>query len=250
MNCNDASILLHAYLDKQLDAANAHNFESHVKTCKKCSRLLANERALQISLQAALPYYQAPEHLEEKILNKLHDVHSIKTEVQTTKRSRLAVKTLAVACSLVLGVSSFMYYQHHENEGQLISEVLNGHIRALASSNLTDIRSSKADAINHWLKGKLDYAVKVPDLKELNFQLLGAKLDFIQKQKVASIVYSKNNKIINLFIWPSPDKADAVTEMHIKQGYKLVYWCKEYMNYWVISDVDEKTLMQVRKMIR
>jgi len=250
MNCQDSNKLLHAYLDKELDIVNTLEFEAHVASCKHCSLVLKNERNLQEGLRDALQYYQLPEGLEDKILSGLKSTDTNQVATKPLKITRmLPAKILTIACSVLL-VVSILVYQHQQQEELLISDVISGHIRLIASSHITDVISSDPVIVNNWLKSKLDYAAIVPDLEKLRFKLLGAKLEYLQNQRVASIVYSKNNKIMNLLVWPSADKADAEQEMHIKQGYKLVYWCKDYMNYWLVSDIDNDELKLVSSTLR
>lgn len=263
MKCDDTKKLVYAYLDMELDAANSLAFEQHVNSCIGCRKLLDEEKLLKRQLQDALPYYQAPEGMEDKVLgnlfgnnNQTSDERPDKTvsngllNTFMFKRNNLFSNTLALISVVMVVIFSSIYYQHNRVEEQIISEVLGGHMRSLSASFKADIKSSDTDAIASWLKGRLDYAVIVPSLEKLDYQLQGAKLEYIQKQKVASLIYSKNNKKLNLFIWPSLDQADADEEMHIAQGYRIVYWCKEYMNYWVVSDLDQSKLMQVSKALR
>ena len=71
MNGDDANKLVYAYMDMELDAANCLAFEKHVSSCKACHQRLDEEKALKSQLQAALPYYQTPDDLKDKILGNL-----------------------------------------------------------------------------------------------------------------------------------------------------------------------------------
>lgn len=257
MNCNETRNFLDAYIDNELDAANTQGIENHLGTCKACHKLLEIQNELRSIAQSSMPYHPAPAGLNERILSSLPDSGITKKAAGSPDDKRKVrdwksgwlnknwATGAAMAFSLVLTVSAVISYQHHQEEEHLMQDVLEGHLRSVSTEHLTDISSSSASVISTWLKSHLDYAPTVPDLTKQGLKLIGARLEYLQKRKVASVIYKKNGSIINLFTWPSPNVADAENEAHTRQGYKLVYWCQDYMNYWVISDLDKKSLSQV-----
>jgi anti-sigma factor RsiW len=63
MTCNEAEILLHALLDGELDAGNAHQVETHVENCPRCAPQLRAYRELQQAMSAAQLRFTAPASL-------------------------------------------------------------------------------------------------------------------------------------------------------------------------------------------
>src|SRR5207237_1150424 len=67
MTCNEAEILLHALLDGELDAGNAHQVEMHVENCPRCAPQLHAYRELQQAMPVAQLHFTAPTSLRRRI---------------------------------------------------------------------------------------------------------------------------------------------------------------------------------------
>lgn len=241
MNCDAAKPLLDAYLDKQLDAANTLAFEKHLSRCPGCQAIYDEQITLRQSIRDSLTYHYAPQGLHNKITSQLSaDIEVINTK-SGSKRPYLKTG-LSFAASLLLGYALVTTYLHHRTEELLIDAILSSHINALSANRLTDVQGSNAATLIPWLNSKLDYSPKVYNFTEQGFDLLGARLDSLPKQRVASLTYQHQHHLINVYTWPSPDVDDAEQETHYKQGYNLIYWCQNKMNYWVVSDMNQQEL--------
>ena len=249
MNCDQTKPLLHAYLDKQLDAANTVAVEKHLLHCTACNHVYAGHHNLQQSLRKTLPYYSAPANLQQHILQAL-DKPSATSTIKIWHKWRNIRYGLSFAASLILGIVLVNIYQHQRNETLLIESILSSHINALSANRLTDIQSAQVEQLAPWFTSKLDYSPRVYNLSEQGFSLLGARLDSLQKQRIASLTYQHKHHVVNLYTWPSPDIDDAAQESHQQQGYNLIYWCQNNMNYWVVSDIDSDEIQQFAALIR
>src|SRR5271169_5735812 len=69
--CELSAIHLQAYLDGELDAAGAADFEHHMQSCAQCTAALASENALRQTLAASLLYERAPAGLRQRVLSSL-----------------------------------------------------------------------------------------------------------------------------------------------------------------------------------
>ncbi len=67
MSCEHASTVLHGYLDGELDAARASEFERHLESCPECLAALEAQETLRSALQRAQLYETAPVALRRKI---------------------------------------------------------------------------------------------------------------------------------------------------------------------------------------
>jgi len=71
MSCDFSGTLLHAYLDGELDAVRASEFERHLENCRECTATLGAAESLRSSLQRAQLYETAPAELRKKIRSEL-----------------------------------------------------------------------------------------------------------------------------------------------------------------------------------
>ena len=104
MSCDFSGTILHAYLDGELDAVRAAEFERHLESCRECTATLGAAESLRSSLQRAQLYETAPPELRKKIRTEL------KISAASTGGSSVAAwRWLAAAAAILLvtGVAWF-----------------------------------------------------------------------------------------------------------------------------------------------
>jgi anti-sigma factor RsiW len=237
MECRRAQNLIDAYFDEELDTLHAMEVEAHVHECGRCATMLNNRKALRQALRAKLPYYKAPDLLRRKV-----------TGNNPFPWRRLA---FAMAACFVLAVgglswSIMMPSSRHiaDPSIQLADAVESDHVRSLLNlDHLTDVLSSDKHTVKPWFAGKLPFAPPVPDLASDGFPLIGGRLDVIEHQTVAALVYKKDKHLINLFIWPTGSGAAPYETITTPRGYHIIHWIANGMEFWAVSDVESKELV-------
>ena len=73
-------------------------------------------------------------------------------------------------------------------------------------------------------------------------RLAGGRLDYVNNQDVAVLVYDCNNHVISLFVWPVSGKPPSGEEVFTWDGYNLVHWTDNGMSYWAVSDAEKDVL--------
>src|SRR3989442_3244640 len=76
MSCEKAESLLHGYLDGELDAVRAVEFERHAQDCPDCTRELDAQQSLRARLRDADLYAPAPPSLRRTIRERLEPAPS------------------------------------------------------------------------------------------------------------------------------------------------------------------------------
>src|SRR5713226_4115028 len=106
VNCDFTRTVLHGYLDGELDAARAAEFERHLEGCRECATSLGSEESLRSSLQRSGLYENAPVALRKKIHAGLDAATASSVAIRIPAWRWLAV---AAAILIVASVSWFSW---------------------------------------------------------------------------------------------------------------------------------------------
>jgi len=244
MNCTDIHLLLHAYVDGELDLVRSLEVERHIKSCTSCAAKMDSLRSLHSTLQNSELAYRTPDSLRKKVKRMAGG------EVRETRRSDLQWiwKWLAAGATAFAVVTLFLRPAGISEHDQLMAEAVGSHVRSLMQSHLTDVASSDQHTVKPWFDGKLDFAPDVKDFAEQGYPLIGGRLDYLGGHDVAALVYRRNKHVINVFVWPAKGEA-MKSETEIRQGYVIINRDMNGMHYCVVSDLNEKELGDLVDMI-
>lgn len=247
MNCAECEILLHALIDREVDAGHAWDIEAHVADCPVCAEKLKVFRAMHDALAAADLKETAPASLRGRIAAALPSAAPALADrprrvPAPSRRSFFggfavgAAASGAVAASLVLGVFG------NGRDRTVADEVVSAHIRSLQPGHLMDVETSDQHTVKPWFDGKVDVAPPVIDLTAQGFTLLGGRLDYIDGEPVAAIVYRRRKHIINLFVAQRLGSPHAFASSRTIQGYNIRQWSHGGLDFWAVSDLDQEEL--------
>ena len=150
----------------------------------------------------------------------------------------MAFSGLAAALLLMIG-SVLLYLPPRASNGQ-IDDLVGSHLRSLEADHLLDVESTDQHTVKPWFTGKLDFSPPVIDLSAEGFPLVGGRLDYLEQNKVAALIYKRNKHIINLFIWPGEGSSQTAA----KQGFNLIRFECKGMTCWAVSDLNTAELQQ------
>ena len=63
------------------------------------------------------------------------------------------------------------------------------------------------------------------------------RLDYIDSEPVASVVYQRRKHIINLFVAQRLGASHASTRIEAIQGYNVRHWSEAGLDFWAVSDI-------------
>lgn len=255
MNCEEASQLIEAHADHELDTITSSRVEDHLRTCANCRQASEAQQTLGRAIEHAAPYYRASSDLRERIRVSLHEsvredanaAHERTYVGSRVRPSQLRWNWLALAAAVIMATvtaSSLSSRLQRSNSDQFLAiQLTASHVRSLMANHLTDVASSDQHTVKPWLDEKLDFAAPVVDLANEGFPLLGGRLDYLENRSVAALVYQRRKHYINLFVWPKDGDTEKRGNNTItRQGYHLRHWSDTDFNYWAVSDVNATEL--------
>jgi len=247
MNCDELNNQLEPYLDGELTLSDRRDVDAHFVVCINCTNKIETLRTLQQHIRGE-NYQKVPSGLKNSIQNKLRDA----TGEQSKQSNRFAWLGLGGG-ALVTGslatwaLMTFVFLSPLHT--QLADAVIASHISALMVDHATDVKSSDSHTVKPWFNGRLDFSPPVKDLSAHGFKLIGGRLDYLQGQTVAAMVYQRRAHIINAFIFKNKDVALTTNPISMQRhGFNLVYWQQAGLNFWLISDLNLKELHQLAQL--
>ncbi|KVT13535.1 anti-sigma factor [Burkholderia sp. MSMB1078WGS] len=284
MDCNEARALLDADVDRELSAPDALRVQQHVDGCDACRRERARIVALVQAVRQA-DYHRAPDALRASILASLPaaaDAHAHEPSraeprpeprspprrprgrdrfswlpgrggaarpVSTGAGPRVAALPglgWGVALLVALAAAGAMAWSaRHADTDRTVDELVASHVRADLSARDIDVISTDRHTVKPWFNGRLDYAPPVEDLAASGFALVGGRLDYVGRRRVAVLVYRHRQHVVDVYVQPAGEQP-AAPYATVSQGYALDRWSAAGMTWWAVTDAEPSALAAFR----
>jgi len=218
MDCKTAASLIEAYLDNELDRADARELEAHLESCAACRAALERLDDLRRRLREPDLRYAAPAALHERIAMSAQ-------ATRTSRRSPPAWLRYAAACVIAFGAGGIsMRLWHAAESGNALQEQVDrdlfaAHWRALAAASPMDVVSTDQHTVKPWFAGKVPESPLVRDFAAQGFALAGGRIDYVGGARVPVLVYRHGQHWIDVFVFASGTPMPAAAQV---QGYHLV----------------------------
>lgn len=235
-----AILLVHAYVDGELDPANAIGVEQRMASEPSLAAERARVEALRRVLRERLPQEAAPPAL----------VARVRRTVGLT-RAPTRPTWLAMAASVLIAIfasSGGTWYVLQPGADGIPEAVIAGHVRALMAPQPADVASSDRHTVKPWFSGRIPQAPRVIDLAQDGFPLVGGRVDVVGRTPVASLVYRRRQHVISLTA--IPDASAALQRSHAMRGYNLIAWTVDGTTYWAVSDLNPGELETFARLFR
>jgi anti-sigma factor RsiW len=256
VNCEEATTLIHAHADGELDLAHALEVDRHLAECAACAQRAEQLRALRAAISGANLRYMAPPQLRERIRSAL-PATVVPTPVLPWFSWRyVATATALAAAVLLIALPWAAIWWKPTTADQFAQEVVSNHVRSLLADHLLDVASEDKHTVKPWFAGRLDFAPQVADLKDHDFPLAGGRLDVLDGRPVAALVYKRGKHVINLFVHPVALPAGESRSMAAQgrsttyQGFHVVNWTEGGLEYVAVSDLNEIELREFANLIQ
>jgi len=245
MTCAEARVLIHPYVDGELDLSRSLEIEEHLGGCAACAAEAAAVRALSAGISEGAHRYEAPARLENRIRAMAGQrggaAHRQRFALPQVEWGLLAA---AAAVALIVILYKGGFFAGGSGSEEIAREVVADHVRSLMVDHLTDVISTDQHTVKPWFEGKLDFSPVVEDLAPQGFKLVGGRLDYLGNRPVAAIVYKRRAHVINVFVWPQPGGGETPVTLESRDGYNLAHWTTGGMTYWAASSLNSDELKE------
>lgn len=244
MNCNEAGTLVVRYADGEIDSLQGRSIEQHLRGCADCAAKYQSVLALRTQIRAEVPFFPAPPALRERVrallANAPHDVAPARPRPQRDRWHWLTGGALAGCTATVLAwVLGTAIIDWRANEDVAVEAVAT-HVRATLNDHLIEVASSDQHTVKPWLSARLDYSPPVRDLASEGFALSGGRLDSLDKQRVATLVYRYRLHTIDVFV--RPELAHGPSALRTIRGFNVAHATGSGMDWLAVSDVSADVL--------
>jgi anti-sigma factor RsiW len=250
MSCENTALYLHAYLDDELGVADAIRFEQHLAECAECRLVHERSLALRSALRRSDLSFPLPPALSLRVNRAIRQAAA--PQSHSLRNGSRYWMALAASIVVTAGLSWLVFDNSSRSSRQelVAREVVDSHIRSLQANHLVDVPSSDRHTVKPWFQGKLDFSPPVPDLSAQGWVLVGGRLDYLDSQPVAALIYERRKHQINVLVRPTTGGAEEAIRQQTSQGYQVLHWTHSGMTYWVTSDLNPSELREFAETLK
>ena len=244
---DDSSVLLvHAYLDGELDPANALSVAQQMGQDPALAAEAERVKELQKLIHDRLPREAAPPGLRARIESSIGTTRRAGPSWTPSWRSLAA--SIAVTAMVASG-STWLVIDSQQQPTLVAQALVSDHVRALMAPQPVDVVSSDRHTVKPWFNGRIANSPRVVDLARDDFPLVGGRIDVVDRTPVSTLVYRRAKHLISLTAVPADGKLALGSPGSI-DGYNIVHWTENGVDYWAVSDVEAKELETFAQLFR
>jgi len=240
MKPEEAARLLHAYVDRELDAAKSLELEAQLAADPALRERFERLRDLSAGIREKADYHAAPSSLAARLSAALPGAASIAP--RRVARWILPVAAAALVAVLAAGI----VLVRPGDEEALLREMVASHVRSTLGNRLIDVASSDQHTVKPWLSARLPFSPPVADFSPEGFELAGARLDYVGGHPVAVLVYKRRQHLIDAFIWPGSGPRDGA---YSRDGFNVERSSAEGMRICLVSDLNRNELSDLARLL-
>ena len=237
---DDRSLLLHAALDGELDAAGVIEIERLLAADPELAAEYARLKALREAIRAKAPRERAPDSLRLRMMELAETQQTPRREAKTA-RWRDPPSWRSFAAAMAATVVATLGLQHliaaSNAPDTALQAIVSAHMRSQISGQPVDVVSTDRHTVKPWLAGKLPVAAEVVDLSEAGFPLAGGRIDIVAGAGVPTLVYKRRDHLISVTELRAEGEEAAIPRHLAVEGYPVVRWSDNERAYVAVSDL-------------
>jgi anti-sigma factor RsiW len=213
--------LITAYADGELEPTQRDATERHLAQCPACAVTLANLTAMKASMRADALLFNAPGALVKRIdalIDKTAGPRNDPQNKPTPTQPKIGPKSwpkwwpagLAASVLVAGGIAAYLLFWPNARQ-RLDAEAVAAHQRAVATNHLVDFATNDPQKLSAWFSAQISFAPMVPNRILANMTLVGGRLDALDGNRVAVVVFRDGTNVAEAFEFPSRAAADGPT---------------------------------------
>ncbi|HXN89680.1 MAG TPA: anti-sigma factor [Methylocella sp.] len=242
MSTGNETLLTHAALDGELDAAGMLDFENRLAANASLAAEYGRLKALREVMRRQLVKPVAPPALRQRIA-------AMAARSSGARPARAPWQAMAASAILAAGLgsaSTWLALRPAIQDTDLAGTLVADHKRGLLSGQPADVASSDRHTVKPWFATRFALAPKVVDLGPQGFPLAGGRIDIIAGAPAPVLIYRHNEHFISLTALPAEGSPPAGA--FVVAGYSVQVWRDGGTEYWAISDIDPAELANFRQL--
>jgi anti-sigma factor RsiW len=249
----ESAAKLSAYLDGELDSAEAATLGAHLRECAACAANALEQVQMKRSvLVAGKRYSPSPE-----FRNRIAKASSIPSTPRP--RSGWHWQILAAPALVVLIISlalNFYVGRESARRQRVYSELADLHVSALASATPVDVLSTDRHTVKPWFQGKIPFSFNLPELQGSEFTLLGGRVTYLAQSPGAHLIYQVRKHEVSVFIFQDrafdrgEEAAGASSGPVNALSFNVENWTQGGLRYFVVGDVGAGDIEALSKLLQ
>ena len=238
---------LDAYVDGELPADQARALDEHLRGCASCAAEALSKVQQKRAVQAAGQRFTPDPAFRERIRKTI-----AAPRPSLWSRRWLPGFATALAALLVVAGAFLLSHDRRRGEQQLLSELVDQHVAALASSNPVDVLSTDRHTVKPWFEGKIPFTFNLPELQGSAFTLVGGKVAYVSQSPGAELIFRVRQHQLSVFIFQERGLAGVQTNEAARTAlsFEVRNWCHNGLCYFVIGDASSQDLDKLAELMK
>jgi anti-sigma factor RsiW len=243
---------LDAYLDGELETAEASALGAHLRGCPACAADVLGRVQMKRAVQMAGKRYTASAELRNRIAKSV-GARSLATKTPRDASWLWRIVALPALLLLIISIGVNFYVSRESGRRQRVySELADLHVSALASATPVDVISTDRHTVKPWFQGKIPFSFNLPELQGSGFTLLGGRVTYLAQTPGAHLIYQVRKHEISVFIFQ--DRGEETASLPSGPVHALSFnvenWTQNGLRYFVVGDVSADDIQALSKLLR
>lgn len=255
MPCSRVRARLFPYLDGELPPEDRAEIEAHVGECAGCQHAVEVERAFREIYVLPLrpdPVPAAVRDRAEHVLARLGVPRPAWRRGLGGRRRALAASAFAGVLLLVGAWGGFLAWVGRDPSAsllQLAEASVDQHLKLTRGVLPLDVTGVSPGQAEEWFRRKMDFNVRLPELKDDQLTLLGGRISHLRAYEVAALQYRLDEANVTLFVIPTDlyRKLGLAPEPRFKMvnqnGYDVIVWTAHGGAYALVSEIGGRSCL-------